>query len=55
MNKIGKGKAGVIILVLIIIGLLAWGYIVGQQTSNFSTCNISFWKFCWKWGTSVVK
>lgn len=56
MNKEGrgKGKGGIVILFIIIIGLLVWGYIVGKQTANFSTCNLHFGIFCWKWSLGSI-
>jgi hypothetical protein len=56
MNRRGKGngKGGVIFLILIIVGLLIWGYIGGKNTSDLTTCNIHFSIFCWKWSTNVT-
>lgn len=54
MDKRGRGKGGIVIIILIIIGLLVWGYIGGQNNPNLSACNIHFGIFCWKWGTNAV-
>lgn len=49
----GNGKGGIIIFVLIIIGLLIWGYFGGKNTTDLTTCNIHFGIFCWKWTGAV--
>ncbi len=56
MDKRGKmGKGAMIIIVLIII-LLVWGYIGGLQAKNTGiTCDIGVGNlFCWKWHTNIV-
>ena len=49
----GNGKGGIIIFVLIIIGLLIWGYFWREDTTDLTTCNIHFGIFCWKWTGAV--
>lgn len=55
MNKRGKSSLFVI-LAIVIIGLLVWGYIGGLQAQKVGvTCDWGIGKtFCWKWHTNIV-
>lgn len=55
MNKFGKNR-GLIILVLIILALLVWGFIGGQQAQKIGvSCDWGLGDtFCWKWHTNAL-
>lgn len=50
------GGGFIVFLILIIIGLLIWGYIGGQEASNVGvTCDMGIGDtFCFKWHTNTL-
>ena len=56
MDKRGKMGKGAMVIIVLIIVLLVWGYIGGQQAKSVGvTCDIGVSKiFCWKWHTNAV-